>query len=41
LEEALKTPLKLDVVNFYDIGKEALKDNILKQGKVIYEYAKV
>ena len=37
LEENIKTPLKFDVVNFYDIQKEALKENILKKGKVIYE----
>jgi len=41
LEEELKTPLKLDVLNFYDISKNILKENILKKGKVIYEHAKV
>ena len=36
LEESIKSPLKLDVINFYTVEKEALKKNILKKGRVIY-----
>lgn len=36
LEENLKTPLKFDVLNFYNISKDKLKNDILKNGKVIY-----
>lgn len=37
LEENIKTPLKIDLVNFYDIKKDSLKQNILKDGMVLYE----
>lgn len=40
LEEEIKTILKFDVVNFNTIEKNSLRDNILKQGKVIYERSK-
>lgn len=36
LEDQLKTPLMIDVVNFYTLGKPELKDRILKEGKVLY-----
>lgn len=37
LNEHVKTPLKFDVVNFYELAKESLKENILREGRVIYE----
>lgn len=37
LDEELITPLKVDVVNFYDLEKKSLKGNILKEGRVLYE----
>jgi hypothetical protein len=37
LEEHIKTPLKLDVLNFYAINKIKLKKEILSKGIVIYE----
>lgn len=37
LNEDMKTPLKFDVLNFYSIKKEKLKNNILREGKNIYE----
>lgn len=37
LDEVIQTPLKFDLVNFYDLRKDKLKENILKEGKVIYE----
>jgi len=37
LDESIKTPLKFDVLNFYDITKDTLKKNILEKGKIIYE----
>ena len=37
LEESLKTPLKIDVVNFYVIKKDRMKENILREGAVLYE----
>lgn len=40
LEEFVKTPLKFDVLNFYQITKKTLKENILREGKVIYESKK-
>lgn len=36
LDELIKTPLKFDVLNFYEITKDRLKKNILQKGKVIY-----
>lgn len=36
LEEDIKTPLKFDVLNFYSISKDKLRENILKKGKVVY-----
>jgi len=40
LEELIKTPLKFDVLNFYSIKKCALKENISKKGRIIYESGK-
>lgn len=37
LDESVKTPLKIDVVNFYQLKKEPLKENILKEGRILYE----
>lgn len=37
LDEYVKIPLKFDVLNFYAILKRSLKENILKEGKVIYD----
>lgn len=36
LEERIKTPLKFDVLNFYNISRDKLKENILRKGKVVY-----
>jgi predicted nucleotidyltransferase len=40
LEEHVKTPLKFDVVNYYLLSRKKLRGNILKYGKVIYEFGK-
>lgn len=40
LNEDVKTPLKFDVLNFYALQKNKLKEAILKQGLVIYDDAK-
>ena len=40
LEELIKTPCKLDVVNFYLLKKETLKQNIIREGRVLYESGK-
>ncbi len=40
LDEFIKTPLKFDVINFYDIRKSTLKKNILKNGMIIYKSQK-
>jgi len=37
LEESVKTPLKFDVLNYYLISRKKLRENILKDGKIIYE----
>ena len=37
LEEKVKTPLKFDVLHFDTLGKKSLRDEILKEGVVIYE----
>lgn len=37
LEEFIKIPLKFDIVNFYNLKKIALKENIFKEGRVLYE----
>ncbi len=37
LEVFIKTPLKFDIVNFHNLKKPALKENILKEGRVLYE----
>ena len=37
LDELIKTPLKFDVINFYDIRKSKLKKNIFKNGVIIYK----
>jgi uncharacterized protein len=36
LDEDIKIPLKFDVLNFYEINKDKLKEDILKKGIVIY-----
>jgi predicted nucleotidyltransferase len=36
LDEFIKTPLKFDVVNFYALAKDKLKQEILKKGEVVY-----
>ncbi|MDP2923369.1 MAG: nucleotidyltransferase domain-containing protein [Candidatus Omnitrophota bacterium] len=40
LNESLKTPLKLDIMNFYSLDKESLKNSILKQGRILYDSGK-
>jgi len=40
LEEFIKTPLRFDVLNFYSLSKTKLKENILKEGRVIYDSRK-
>lgn len=40
LDEDIKTPLKFDVLNFYNISKAGLKENILKKGRAIYDSGK-
>ncbi|MCD6412525.1 MAG: nucleotidyltransferase domain-containing protein [Elusimicrobia bacterium] len=40
LNEELDTALKIDVLNFYDIGKEQLKKDITEKGVVLYESGK-
>ena len=40
LDEFIKTPLKFDLLNFYKIGKTKLKENILKEEKIVYEIKK-
>jgi predicted nucleotidyltransferase len=37
LDEEVKIPLKFDVMNFYSLSKKSLKQNILKDGRIIYE----
>lgn len=37
LEEDIPVPVKFDVLNYYAITKESLKQNIVKEGKVLYE----
>lgn len=36
LDEFIKTPLKFDVLNFYALTKDKLKQEILKKGEVVY-----
>ncbi len=40
LEEELRTPLKVDLVNYHTLSKPRLKDLILKEGQVLYESEK-
>ena len=40
LDEVVKTPLKIDVLNIYAVKKDKLKQNISKEGKIIYESGK-
>jgi uncharacterized protein len=40
LEENIKTPLKIDLLNFYLVSKDKLKRNIIQDGEVIYEARK-
>lgn len=37
LDESVRTLLKFDVLNFYNITKAKLRENILEKGKVIYD----
>lgn len=37
LEENISTPLKFDVVSFYNISKESLRREILREGRTLYE----
>ncbi len=37
LEENIKTPLKIDVIHFEGLTKQELKDEILKEGVILYE----
>ena len=36
LDEFVKTPLKFDVLNFYNISKDKLKRDIMEKGRVVY-----
>ncbi len=36
LDEMIKTPLKFDLLNFYQLNKKKLKQDILKKGRIIY-----
>jgi predicted nucleotidyltransferase len=40
LDESVKTPLKFDLLNFYTISKGSLKEDILKNGRLIYDSGK-
>jgi len=40
LNESLKTPLKLDIMNFYSLDKVSLRNSILKQGRILYDCGK-
>ena len=40
LEENIKTPLKFDVLHFEILTKESLKEDILKEGIILYESKK-
>lgn len=40
LDEIIRTPLKLDIVNFYAIKKHKLKEEILNKGRIIYPVAR-
>lgn len=40
LDEAIKTPLKFDLLNFYKIEKTKLREDILKKGRVMYDSGK-
>ena len=40
LEQNIKTPLKFDIIHFDALTKEFLKNNILKEGIVLYEHKK-
>ena len=37
LEEEVKTPLKFDVVNFYRLKKDSLRQNILEKGRLLWK----
>ena len=37
LDDELKTPFKIDLINFYQLTKSNLRENILKEGISIYE----
>ena len=40
LDEFIKTPLKFDLLNFHKIGKTKLKENIRKEGMIVYDIRK-
>ncbi|MBU0897497.1 MAG: nucleotidyltransferase domain-containing protein [Candidatus Omnitrophica bacterium] len=40
LDEYIKTPLKFDLLNFCNISKASLRENILNKGRVIYDSGK-
>ena len=40
LNHQVKTPLEIDLINFYDLKKNRLRELILEEGKVIYESGK-
>lgn len=40
LENEVMTPLKIDLLNYYGLTKKSLKENILKEGIIIYDSGK-
>ncbi|MFH1646023.1 MAG: nucleotidyltransferase domain-containing protein [Candidatus Omnitrophota bacterium] len=40
LDEKVNTSLKFDVLNYYSLKKDSLKNQIVEKGRVIYERAK-
>ncbi|MBI2095937.1 MAG: nucleotidyltransferase domain-containing protein [Candidatus Omnitrophica bacterium] len=40
LEEKIKTPLKIDLVNYHGLKNERLKQHILGDGQVLYDSRK-
>ncbi|MFH1504620.1 MAG: nucleotidyltransferase domain-containing protein [Candidatus Omnitrophota bacterium] len=40
LDEDIKTPFKFDVLNFYTLSRDRLKEKILNRGRVIYDSGK-
>lgn len=37
LDEDVKVPFKFDVLNFYTLSRDSLKEKILNRGRVIYD----